>query len=601
MLKKILKINGHIKGGEEDEQLSELDRIKLARAAKRVYMSIHSCIIHCFFSAIIDLPLIPLALAASVLMPWRLRLFYRLVIQPDDRLPTRFSFKKMIASRRFLAIVTIVGVLVGDVLALVCVVVLLGTVWRAGRTWTLLITYAKKIWRGELEEGSFVLNKKIYGMAFYLLLDVLQVLQIVVVACLILHAKSLYTRLMRIRAIETRRQRVFRVQQKKDGGAKDAPKLEKNLMGLTPNILATMLTFCDATDVLRFEMTCRKAYEVTTIPRVWNNLYDKVYAKYAPIPPGTEEPDYKRHCIEGYKKRQEEAQQAEQPVVSEEVRDLVLGPRFIVCEEFLYSLMRAPHLLCAPIKVVALVVYPLREKVASLCQNAIHDPQFHAYTTLQILREPAPTAQTMFHEEDQLEYKDWWRLQDTLLMTVIHLFSQIGHVVTYYTCSLAFWLMKVTTGNATVQITVQPNYNMYPYPTNVPPFLNERFYYVMQVITGPIFLALHLMPFGLPVWVWYRYCGLSFLESLVGPYLVNVFFYGTGIQIIITTGDLTRFCPYYNPFYGILKDVMIAIYLAGCKVAGAVRKSLSAVVRVIYNAFSFLFEYLVRTPSSPLS
>ena len=85
----------------------------------------------------------------------------------------------------------------------------------------------------------------------------------------------------------------------------------------------------------------------------------------------------------------------------------------------------------------------------------------------------------------------------------------------------------------------------------------SSFIYSIQAITFPIIFVYNLLlMFLLPLLFWY-YTDYDYVKCLHGPYCLNIFWYAIVIVGLISTYDLARFFPYYNPY----KGIYIYIYL----------------------------------------
>ncbi len=571
MLLKILRINGHMSEAQT-ETLSELDRIKLLRVKGKTFMSIHQCVLFCFFSWALDLPTVPLGLAVSIVFPWRASTVFSLVIKPDDRLPTKFSLEKLLLNRRLYTIFIILAMFISDLTCIFCGALLFLSVWHVGELYTILVKKkpGKKREDGVSVSDYFEMNRQIYKKFMFLLVDVLQVAQIVFIICTGVQAPSLVRRLKTLWRNERAEQRVLRIRKFPEGDKKP----QKQFVSMPYNVMTTILSFCDVPDVLRAEGTCRKVCEAASAPRVWTKLHETKYAKFAPIPSGTEDPDYRRFCVAGYKEMRERAKRSEEPIISEEERDRIIGARVIICEESVYAILRLPHILCLPVKALAFILHPTRTPLLALIQKLSENPEFHTYSLYDVINGPHPDY---FLERDAGELRDFWRVQDTLLGTVAIYYIAFSLTVATLAAKINFSIMKATTEWITHPIIVNSYWNQIAYGGQLPAMTRPFFNGTMQVLTFPVVLALCFGPFILPFWLCYHYLGYDVLASIGGPYLLNVFPFGTGIQIIITTCDLLRSATHYNPIKAIFE---------GASVVG--RTGRDGITRVV----SFLFRLI---------
>ena len=68
--------------------------------------------------------------------------------------------------------------------------------------------------------------------------------------------------------------------------------------------------------------------------------------------------EYKNKVIEAHQNKINEIKKLKMPLISEEIRDMRIGPRFIIFEELVYSIIRLPHLFCIPVKFISFI-FPL--------------------------------------------------------------------------------------------------------------------------------------------------------------------------------------------------------------------------------------------------
>lgn len=597
MLIKILQINGHMEKSEAFKQsLSELDKLKLRRAGNRILMSIHGCIAYTFFSLLYDIPTAPIALIVCIAFPWRVYAVYDLVIKPGDRLPLKFSIKAFFQFRRIIPLLAITLMLLADALLVILSTIILCTLWRAKdlfivfqehhNRWILIRNKAIP----NVDDNLFSLNVRVYLEFCYLCLDIGQIVQLAMIICLLLRIWPLICRIMNILKIRKKEGRILARQEK----IRVDSSQEKNLMSLSHNVLAIVLTYCNVPEIMKFEMTCRKGYEVGLVPRVYRTLYEKLYRSIVQIPPAAGEPDYKHYCIDGYKIAQDQARREGKEIVSEEIRDNFLGIRFVICEESIYSVINSPHLLICPIKALAYVIYHGRKCTTFLSNFVAARQDFHQYSISDIYHTGPHSDITHLTQRDSMEINNFWRVQDSLLATILIIYADISKLISYFLCKISYQIMKITSGNIIQPFQIQ-EYRNYLIPNmQVPPPQNINFYYGLQMLTYPLFLFINILPFAILPWIWYYIYDDSFFHSLLGPYGVNIFTYGIGLSTLTTVIDLTQYFVYYHPVKGTLyKDYSLAFFLLIVYIAVSIHTGLSYCADKAYYAELFVYNKII--------
>jgi len=590
---KILRINGHLKNDEKIDlnKLSELDKIKLLKAKNKIFMNIHQCIIYNFFSWLFDIPLVPLAVVVAICFPWRFLTIFRTLIRPDDRLPTKFAIYKLVFSKRMHMFANLIFIILADAVLIIATVLLLVTVWRAGVTIQLYMEYLRYLFTekkekpeqelSKFDKGLFSIHKHILHHCGYLLLDILQLIQVIIILLFIMEAPALIRRLKNMFKRHRQEQRITILNKQK---AIIKPG-QKTFSGLSLNVLGNVLTFCDVPDIIRFEQTCKRGYEATLIPRVWRNLYEKRYTTFAPLPPGQDEPDYKHYCIQGLKNKIEKERAKDMPIISEEERDMKIGVRLVICEEFLFAFLRLPHTLIIPIKALAWLAYFTRGFIMKFTDTLIVNGEF-APVTARFLAFTAPEFH-VYKEIDDNEIHDFWRVQDNLFVTALIFYDCISQVISYIIGKLNFTLMKISTGYTVHPINIANGFNELPNNAwnNRQPLQNQKFNYFLQIIFFPIMIFDCLGWFAIPVILGWR-AGFDIAHVLTGKYFTNVFIYALGVPVCITTLDLCRFAYNYNPFIGIA--------IAGAYVGNTTKDYISLVAGAIFGIIKGLFNRFLR-------
>ena len=545
---KVLRINGRLRRDtRDDELLTELDKIKLERARKKAYMTIHQCIIYSFISLVLDIPLILISIIVAIICPWRIKGIYETIIKPDDRIPTKFFIRKLTSFKRIRELFTMIIILIADLLLLPGTLFLLVTIWRSGEVWSAFKHYIflkNKELSTKFKE-LFSLHKIIFKNCALIVLDLLQLIQILLVMVLMLHFPSLCRRLYRVYKVMMAEKKVLadiaKAQEEKSTQG-------KTLMSMSYNILGTVLTYLDLKDILQFESVSKKALDVTKIPKVWRNLYEILYAKLAPLPKDLNNPDYKYYCIKGY---QIELKAKKETLISEEMRDYLLGPRFIICEELFHSLLKIPHLLILPIKLLAFALYHIRG-VFDYTHNLLKNLRLYEPMTLRSLNAVSIIPTTHLKELDKEEAKSFWKVQNTALGTILIAYDVVLCFVTYIVSRINYFIMEVTSGFVTIPIAPGTDLaSQYPQYNMAPPPVHLNVYYTFQVLTFPIIAFNCLIWIIVPPIIWYK-LSYSLVKILFGPCLVNIFFLGITVTVTANTFILSRYAVHYDPLDAVI-------------------------------------------------
>eukprot|EP00826_Nyctotherus_ovalis_P045143 TRINITY_DN4957_c0_g1_i2.p1 TRINITY_DN4957_c0_g1~~TRINITY_DN4957_c0_g1_i2.p1 ORF type:complete len:547 (+),score=49.04 TRINITY_DN4957_c0_g1_i2:99-1739(+) len=438
----------------------------------------------------------------------------------------------------------------------------------------------------------FMLHKVIIKNCGLILLDCLQLVQILIVMVLMVQFPSLCKRLYRVYKKMQAEKKVISDIQK---ASKERPTQGKTLMSLSYNVLATVLNFLDIHDILRFEQLTKKARDVTKMPRVWRNLYNSRYTKWAPLPKDLNNPDYKHYCIKG-NNTEVDARRGEYKL-TEEMRDYLLGPRFIICEELFYSLLKIPHLFMLPVKLLAYLLYRTR-KVLLWIERMLRGIMSY---------EPINLKNLLFSDgiikDDEMESCSFFYVQNCLLGTVLVAFNIILCLISYAFSRINYFIAQLTSGFSTHPIPPDTDLTRNPYN---PPIPLPRYYNVcqfFQIITFPIVIFNWLVWIVAPPIIWYK-LGYDFMRVIFGPYFVNAFFLAITVCTTITTICLCNFYAVnYNPFQamrdfswlvtGTVRDI---IYRVAQGIARAFKRIMvpfiAMVLRCIISTNKFVFNFV---------
>ena len=165
----------------------------------------------------------------------------------------------------------------------------------------------------------------------------------------------------------------------------------KVLLDLPYNILAEILNFTEVNEVAYFSSTCKQAYSVSNMSRIWKNHYYCQYKLYSPMVLNvlTKDTEYKNLCIKGFEEKNRRLKLEEKPIIPESIRDEKIGLRFIICEECLYSLLRLPHLLCMPLKGLVKLLPVIRTHCTRGVKAILHNKKF-ALSNMETLIQISP-------------------------------------------------------------------------------------------------------------------------------------------------------------------------------------------------------------------
>ena len=323
-----------------------------------------------------EIALLPLFIVLCILSPWNIYIFIRFLY--SELLISKLRYLGKMLKVTFLDFITII----------LCVILLLSVIKTASVLRLLYYTLRMKLnsnqeissiyhihYKGKLRHDLINMIKLLYNMIIIIVLFILNMILITNIPSTIRRTNRFFKREVN-KDIYIISKIINSYAKKKDNEFISHMKFQS----LSTNDICCLTEFLTPKDLFRLTLTNRSLHLKLNANLIWKNQYEnyfkKVLLKYGRnevLSSITEEDitSYKSLC-------KTLSKNSVTKVFTEEERDKLVGLKFVLIEEIVMSLIRFPHLLFIPFKILGLI-YVLWEKFINIVLLIIPNTIYQNY------------------------------------------------------------------------------------------------------------------------------------------------------------------------------------------------------------------------------
>ena len=534
---------------KKKDDLELQDNLQKPRETK---LSLRKCISITFRELMRDLFYIPFGLIILVIAPWRVFTVCSIIFSQVDRIPTHdVNAKKVgIPSRREELLSLWLEFLRVDIPGLFKVIIMIVTIYKIPTLLFLFGRYLLNIRKFLRKELSF--SKELDVEYREGTNAVLKFLFSLIIIALFFRIKSTLTRLTIYRKSQDTKEKESRYKQHHHDEATDEERLSLNEINW--DTYGKVCQFLEVKDLARLSQVNKKFNTLNQKDFYWEYQYKRDYADRRGL---AGDVTYKERCVNVY---QQDKVYSQKQSLTQEQRDSLYGPFYILFEEAVKSLQRFCQVLLLPFKLVGAILWFVFKRCTS-------GPRFLTGVTLvtksfvdigtKVVRGaeefrsfPQPGSELTYNHAQQV-FVNW------ILFFVLQYICRVGFLISTF----SWFTIRLTSAGESRVCNIQESANTtrikveYVRRDNQsgdPIPYNNRFiryiFHVLQFIVVCLHLAIWAAGFAVLPYFSRYYLHWKWYEALFGPCWIFLMHYCAVLNAVLSYFSyIIDAAPFFRP------------------------------------------------------
>ena len=546
---------------KDDPELQ--DNLQKPRETK---LSLRKCISITFRELMRDLFYIPFGLVILVIAPWRVFTVCSIIFSQVDRIPTHdVNAKKVgIPSRREELLSLWLEFLRVDIPGLFKVIIMIVTIYKIPTLLFLFGRYLLNIRKFLRKELSF--SKELDVEYREGTNAVLKFLFSLIIIALFFRIKSTLTRLTIYRKSQDTKEKESRYKQHHHDEATDEERLSLNEINW--DTYGKVCQFLEVKDLARLSQASKKFNTLNQKDFYWEYQYKRDYADRRGL---AGDVTYKERCVNVY---QQDKVYSQKQSLTQEQRDSLYGPFYILFEEAVKSLQRFCQVLLLPFKLVGAILWFVFKRCTSgprfltgvtLVTKSFVDIGTKVVRGAEEFRSFPQLDSELAYNHAQQVFVNW------ILFFVLQYICRVGFLIS----SFSWFTIRLTSSGENHVCNIQESANTtriiveYVRRDNQlgdPIPYGNRFvcyiFHVLQFIVACLHLAIWGTALAVLPYISYQYFNWSWYEALLGPCWIFLVHYCAVLSAILSYfWYMIDAAPFFRPDRAISEIFVLLGYI----------------------------------------